>query len=130
MHALGAVFYKDIVTGATRSSAGVLKYPPVVNWKVMSGPITWDRNTFGMPPTITTAVRTVTGTSSPSFIIGRQKTKGPIWTIIPQEFRNTELLYTSINRIPSNHKDPTQNWSKVIGSKLANRISADVYARC
>ena len=50
MHAVHAVIHKDIVTGATHSDAGVLKDPPVVNWKDTIGLITQDKNTVGIPP--------------------------------------------------------------------------------
>ena len=79
------VFHKEIVTGATRSAAGVLKDPPVVNWKDMSVPILWDRNTVGIPPRTSTLVWTGTVTSVPPISIGSQNIEGPRRPIIPQE---------------------------------------------
>ena len=45
-----AVLHKDIVPGATRRTAGVLKDPPVVNWKDTGGKIPFDINTVGISP--------------------------------------------------------------------------------
>ena len=82
-----------------------------------------------MPPGTTTPVWTSTGPSVPPISIGSQTIEGPRRTIIPQEVRNAEPLDASIHIIPSKHRDPTQSWSKIIGGKLANKSSADVYAR-
>ena len=49
-HVVRAVLHKEIVTGATRSTAGVFKDTPVANWKDASGPIPQGRNTIVMPP--------------------------------------------------------------------------------
>ena len=46
LHAVHAVIHKTIITGAMRSAAGVLKDPPVVNWKDARGPVPQDRNTI------------------------------------------------------------------------------------
>ena len=43
LHAVHSVIHKEIVTGATSSTAGVLKDPPVINWKDASGPIPVDK---------------------------------------------------------------------------------------
>ena len=45
-----AFLHKEIVTGATRSAAGVMKYHPVVNWNYTGGTITVDRDTVGILP--------------------------------------------------------------------------------
>ena len=129
MHAVRAVLYKEIVTGTTRSAAGVLKDPPVVNWKDVSGLIPQDRNTNVMPPRATTPVRTGTGPSIPPISIGSQKIEGPRRPIISQEVRNGDPLDAYINRTPSKHRDPTPTWSKVICRKITNESSADVHAR-
>ena len=89
VHAVHAVFCKDIVMGATRSATGVLKYPPVVNWKDTGKTILVYRNTIGIPPRTTTQVWTGTGTSVPPISIGKQKAGGPRRSIIPQEVRNS-----------------------------------------
>ena len=126
LHAVRAILHKEIVTGATRSAAGVLKYPPVVNWmdKVRSIPV--DRKTVGIPPRTTTQVRTGTGPSVPPISIGSQKIEGPRRSIIPQEVRNAETLDISINRSPDEHRDPTPSWSKVISRKTFTNKSSDV----
>ena len=100
LHAVHAVLLKEIVTGATRSAAGVLKDPPVVNGKDTGGTISVDRNTFGIPPRTTTQVMTGTGPSVPPISIGIQKIDGTRQSIIPQEVRNAEPLDNSINIIP------------------------------
>ena len=73
LYAVRAFLHKEIVTGATRSAAGVLKYPLVVNWKNASGKIPQDRNTIGMPPRSATPVWTGTGPSVPPISTWRQK---------------------------------------------------------
>ena len=65
LYVVHAVLHKEIVTGATRSAAGVLKDTPVVNWKKNNGTIPRDRNTVGMTPRANTQVSTGTGTYSP-----------------------------------------------------------------
>ena len=83
LHAVRAVLLKEIVTGATRSAEGVLKYPLAVNWKETGGTITVDRNTARIPPRTTTQVWTGTGPSVPPISIWRQKIEGPRRSIIP-----------------------------------------------
>ena len=129
LHAVHAVLHKQITTVATRSAAGVLKYPPVVNWKDTGGTIPVDINTSGIPPRTTTQVRTGAGPSVPPIIIGSQKIEGSRRSIILQEFRNANPLNASINTFPVEHRDPTLGWSKVIGSKTFTNESADVSAR-
>ena len=129
MHEVCAVLHKDIVTGAMHSAVGVLKNPPVVNWKDTGGTITVDRNTLVIPPKTTTQVRNGNGPSVPPIRIWSQNIKGPRCSIIPQEVRNAEPIDTSINRIPDEHRDPTPSWSKVIGSKTFTNESSDIYAR-
>ena len=119
-----------MVTGVTCSAAGVLKDPPLVNWKDASRTITQDRNTVVMPPRTTTPVRTGNGPSVSPISIKIQKIEGLRRPIIPQEVRNAELRDAYINRITSEHRDPMPSWSKAVGIKLANKSSADVYARC
>ena len=66
--ALGAVrtvLHKEIVTGATRRAAGVLKDPLVVNWRDTGGTISVDRNTVGIPFRTTTRVWNGAGPSVP-----------------------------------------------------------------
>ena len=129
LHAVRAVLHKKIVTGATYNTAGVLKYPPVVNWKDMSRRIPVDINTAKIPPIITTQVWTGTGSSAPLISIGIQNIDGPRRSIITQKVRNTDPLNTSINRITAKHRDLTPSWSKVIGSKTSTNKSANVYGR-
>ena len=50
LHAVLAVLHKEIVMGATRSTSGVLKDPPVINWKDVSGPIPVDKTLSEYPP--------------------------------------------------------------------------------
>ena len=83
LHAVRAVLHKEIVTGATRSAAGVLKYPPVVNWKGASGTIPVDRKTVEMPPRTAIQVWTDTGTSVLPISIGSKNIEGPRRSIIP-----------------------------------------------
>ena len=59
------VLHKEIVMGAKRSAVGVLKDPPVINWKYTSGTTPVDRNTVGIPPRTTNQVRNGTGPSAP-----------------------------------------------------------------
>ena len=54
------VIRKEIVTGATSRTAGVLKDPPVINWKDKRGLIPVDKNTVVIPPITTTQVLTGT----------------------------------------------------------------------
>ena len=129
LHAVRAVFYKDIVTVATCSAAGVLKDTPVINWKDMGETIPVDRNTVGITPRTTTQVQTGIGPSVPPSIIGSQKVEDPRQSIIPQEVRNANPLNASINRILAKHRDPTPSWSKLISSKTFTNKSAGVYAR-
>ena len=82
LHAVRTVLHKEIVTGATRSTAGVLKNPPVINYKDTSGKITVDRNTIGIPPR--TTIQVWTG-DVPSFLpisIVTQKIEGSRRSII------------------------------------------------
>ena len=95
-----AVIHKDVIMGTTRSAAGVLKDPLVLNWKDASGPIPQDRNTVVMTPRATAPFRAGTGPSVPSISIGSQNIEVPRQPIIPWEVRNAEPLNTSINRIP------------------------------
>ena len=126
LHAVRAVTHKDIIIGATCSTAGVLKDPLVVNWKDTSGKILVDRNTAVIPPRTTTQVQTGTGTSVHPIIIGRQKIEGPRPSIIPQEVRDTEPPDSSINRIPAKHRYPTPSSSKIISSKTFTNKSSDI----
>ena len=50
LHAVHTILLKEIVMDAARSAAHIFKNPPVVNWKVTDGEITWDGNTTGTPP--------------------------------------------------------------------------------
>ena len=50
LHAVRVFLHKEIVTGATRSTSGVLKDPPVINWKDVSGPIPVDKTLSEYPP--------------------------------------------------------------------------------
>ena len=129
LHAVCTVLHKEIVTGTTRSTAGVLKDFLVKNWNNASGPIPVDRNTFGITPRTTTQFISVTGHSAPPISIGIQKIEGPRRSIIPQEARNSEPIDASVNRYPDKYRDPTLGWSKKIGSKLVTDESVDVYAR-
>ena len=121
MYAVCAVLHKEIVTGAMRSDVGVLKDPPVVNWKDGSGPIPRDRNNVVIPPRTTKPVWNGTGTSVPPISRGIQNIEGPRRPIITQEVRNAEPLNASINIIPSKHRDLTPSWSKAIVSKITKK---------
>ena len=129
LHAVHTFLHKEIVTGTTRSTAGVLTDPLVINWKDASGPIPIDKNTFGIPPKTTTQFLIGTGPSAPPISIGIQKIEGPRWSIIPQNARNVDPLDAYINRFPYKHRDPTPIWSKIISSKVITDEIADVYAR-
>ena len=128
LHAVRAVLHKDIVMGATRSTAGVLKDPPVINWKDASGSILVDKNTVVIPPRTTTQVLTVTGPSVTPISIGSQKIQGPRRSIILQEARNAESLDAFNNRFPDEHRDPMLGWSKIICSRVFTDKTAYVYA--
>ena len=129
LHVVHAVLHKEIVTGAMHSTAGVLKDPPVVNWKDTGGMIPVDRNNVIITPITTTQVPTGTGPSISPISIGSQKIEGPMRSIIPQEVRNAKPLNVFIYVFPAKHRDPMTVWSKVIGSKAFTNESADVYAR-
>ena len=83
LHVVRLVLFKDIVTGATHSSAVVLKDRLVLNWKDTGRTIPVERNTSGIPPRTTTQVCNGTGHSVPPIRIGSQKIEGPRWYIIP-----------------------------------------------
>ena len=83
-----------------------------------------------MLPRATTPVRTGTGISVPTIIIGSQNIEDTRRPIINQEVGSAEPLDASINKVPSKHRDPTPIWSKAIDRKFTNKSSADVYARC
>ena len=70
LYVVRAVLRKEIFKGATCSAAGVLKDPPMVNWKDSSRTVPLDRNTVGMPPITTTPVRNGTVPYVPPIIIG------------------------------------------------------------
>ena len=63
-HEVCTFLNKEIATGATRRTAGVLKDPPVKNWKDRSGTIPVDKNTVEISPRTTTKVLTGTGPSA------------------------------------------------------------------
>ena len=129
LHAICVVLHKEIVTGATRSTAGVTKDPPLVKWRYTGRTIPVDRNTVVITPRTTTKVWTGTGPSVPPIIILNQKIEGPRQSIIPQEVRNAEPLDASIHIFPAKHRDPTPGWSKVISVKTITNESSDVYTR-
>ena len=97
LHAVCEVLHKDIVTGATCSTAVVPNDPLVINWKDAGESITVDKNTVGIPPRKTTQFLTGTGTSVPPISIWSQKIEGPRRSIIMQEARNSDPLDASIN---------------------------------
>ena len=90
LHAVLVVIHKELVTGTTRSSADVLKDPPVVNLMDMGGTIPVCKNTVRIPPRTTTQVRISTGPSVPQIRIEIQKIKVLRRSIIPQEVSNTK----------------------------------------
>ena len=65
LHAVRVGLHKEIITGATRSTAGVLKDPPVINWKDASGQIPVDKKSVGITPRTTTQVLTGNGPCAP-----------------------------------------------------------------
>ena len=83
LNAVRMVINEEIVMGTTRSTAGVLKDHPVINWKDTSSPISVDKNTVGIPPRTTTQVLTGTGPSASLISIGIQNIESPRWSIIP-----------------------------------------------
>ena len=129
LHAVRAILHKEIVTGATCITAGVLKDPPVINWKDTSGTIPVDRNTIGIPPRTTIQVWTGNGLSVPPISKGSQEIESPRRPIIPQEVRNADPLDNSINQYPAKDRYPTPDWSKIIGSKAVTNKTSDVYMR-
>ena len=52
---------------------------------------------------------------------------GPIGTV---EVSNAQLFHTSINGNYAEHGDPAPTFSKVIGRKLSDDSSANIYLRC
>ena len=127
LHAVLTVIHKEIITGATRSTVGVLKDLPVVNWKDASRPIEFDGKIVVIPPKTTTQALNGTGPSTSPISIWIQKIEGPRRPRIPQEDRNINPLDASIIKFPEKHRDPTPGWSKIIGSKVVTHESADVY---
>ena len=101
------VLHKEIVTSATRRTAGVIKDSLVINWKDASGRIPVDKNTFGIPPITTTQFLTDTGPYALPISIGIQNIEGLRRSIIPQEASNAEPLNASINLFLAKHRDPT-----------------------
>ena len=98
LHAIRTVLHNKIATGATHSTAGVLRLPQVKNWKDTSGPIPVDKNTVVIPPRSTTQVLTGTVPSASPISIGSQKIEVPRCSIIMQEARDAKPLDASINR--------------------------------
>ena len=129
LHTLRTVLHQDIVTGATRSTLGVIKDPLVINHRDAIGPIKVDKNTVGIPPRTTTQVLNGTGPSAYPIRIWRQKIEGTRRSIILQESRNAEPLDASINKYPVEHRDPTPGWSKIIGNKVVTDESVNIYMR-
>ena len=123
------VLNKEIATGAMCSTAGVLKDPPVKNWKDASGPIPVDKNTAGIPPRTTTKVMNGTGPSAPPISIGSHNIEEQRQSIILQEARNAKPLDASINKFSAKHRDSTPGWSNIIGSKLVTDERSDIYVR-
>ena len=83
-----------------------------------------------MLPRANTPVRTGTGISVPTIIIGSQNIEDTRRPNINQEVGSAEPLDASIDIIPSKHMDPTKSWSKVISAKkITNKFSGDVYVR-
>ena len=62
--------------------------------------------------------------------MGSQEIGSPSGSIGPQEVRDVQPLDTPINVIYTKHREPAQNFSKVISRKLSDKSSADVYLRC
>ena len=62
--------------------------------------------------------------------MGCQYIGSPMRSIGPQELRGAQPLETFIHIIYAKHRDPAPTWSKVIGHKLSDESSTDVYARC
>ena len=65
VHAVCAVLNKDIVTGMTRITEGVLKDHPVINWKDASKRIQVDKKIVRIPPRTTTQFLTCNGPFCP-----------------------------------------------------------------
>ena len=118
LHEVRVFLHKDIVTGATHSTVGVLKNHLVINWKDASGPIQVDRNTVVIPPKATTKILTDTGPSSPLISKGSQKIEGPRRLIIRKKARSTEPLDASIDQFLAKSSDPAPCWSKIIRRRV------------
>ena len=89
-----------------------------------------DGNTVVMPPILTTPVRIGAGPLvSPTRIVS-QDIGSPSGYIGPQEVRYDQPLDTSIHGVYEKHRDPEPTWSKIIGHKLSEKSSADVYLLC
>ena len=130
LHARQTITSKEIVTDVARSGAHVFQDPTVVNWNNTDGTIPRERNTSGSPPIFTTPVRIGGGPSVSPTRTGRQDIGSPSGTIGPVEVRNAQPLHTSINGIYDEHREPAPNFSKVIGCKLSEKSSVNVYSRC
>ena len=115
---------------AARSATHVLKDPPVVKLIYTDRKIQQDRNTTGMTPKLITSVWIGAGHSVSPTRMGIQDIGIPRGSIGPQEGRDNQPLDTSINGIYAKHRYPAPTWSKVIGSKLSDKSSTEVYSRC
>ena len=115
---------------AARSGTRVSKDPTVVYWKETDGTIPWDGNTVGMVERLTNTICIGAGPSVSPTNMGSQEIGSPSGSIGPQEVRDVQPLDTPINVIYTKHREPAQNFSKVISRKLSDKSSADVYLRC
>ena len=96
----------------------------------MNRKIPRDGNTSRSPLRLTSPVR-IGGEPSVSLTrTGSQNISSPSGSIGPVEVRNSQPFHTSINGNSYKHRDPAPNFSKVIGCKLSNDYSADIYSRC
>ena len=124
------VILEEIVTGALPSAAHVIKYPPLINYKVTHRLISIDMNTVGVSPRSTNQVLTGSGTSAPPIRIRSQEIGSPRGSIGTQKVRNNHPFKTSIIQFSSKHFHPTPIFSKAIGRKTVSGKSDEVNCRC
>ena len=129
LHACQRIVSKKIGTDAACSGTRVLLDPTVVNRRDTYRTIPRDRNTSRSLPRLTSPVRIGGGTSVSPDRTESKEISSPCGPISPVKFRNSQPFHTSINGNSSEHRYPMPNFSKLIGRKLSENSSADVYAR-
>ena len=110
-----------------RSGARVFRDPEAVNQKYLEETIPRDRNTSRSPPIFNYPVLVGGGTSVSPTSMGSQYISSPSGPIGPVEVRNAQPFHTSINGNSDKHGYPTPSYIKLIGRKLSDNSSADIY---